>query len=96
MKTQRFPNLKWRDWKTDKPSTDVLESGGMYLVWSNRFGVRLTTENPSWWNLSAKRAGGTPGLRVRLYYRIGPTGMSDLLRAHIRRTARETASEVPK
>lgn len=83
----RFQNLKWRDWKIDKPSKDVLESDGMYLVWSAGKGVRLTTENPSWWNLPASRAGGTPGLRVRLYYRIGPTGMSALLRAHIRRSA---------
>jgi hypothetical protein len=85
MKTQRFPNLKWIDWKTDKPAKDVLESDGMYLVWSKRYGVRLTTENPSWWNLSSRRAGGTPGLTVRFYYRIGPVGLGSLLDARIRR-----------
>ena len=90
----RFPNLKWRDWNKDKPSTDVLESDGMYLVWSEKYGVRLTTENPSWWNLPADRAGGTPGLRVRLYYRIGPTGLGDLLKASLRRSKSKTGAKL--
>lgn len=83
----RIPNLKWRDWRTDKPDGDPLKSDGMYLVWSEKLGVRLTTEHPSWWNLPSRKAGGTPGTRVRLYYLIGPVGLGDLLKAKVRHTS---------
>lgn len=87
------PNLKWRDWRKEKPPKDNLVGAGMYLIWSEKFGVRVTTEHPTWWNLPSKRAGGTPGPAVRMWYRLGPTGLGDLLKAGLGKSARSDAGE---
>lgn len=73
--------IKWTDWRKQKPTEP-----GYYLVWSPRFGMSLTKEHPSWWNLPARRAGGSsPGTRVRMWCKVADFGVGLELRAALRR-----------
>jgi hypothetical protein len=80
--SNRMPNLKWRDWRKEKPlDDDIFGSAGIYLVWSPRKGVRLTSQHPCWWNMTGHHYRGE---RVRLWYFVGPPGLGMLLGAKLK------------
>jgi len=70
--------IDWKDWRKQKPKD---EPGHYYLVWSEKYGLRLIRDHPSWWNLPAGRAGGrTPGPRVRFWAKVADPGIGLELR----------------
>lgn len=73
--------LDWKDWRKVKPKDEP----GHYLVWSEKYGLRLISDHPSWWNLPAGKAGMHPGPRVRFWVKVADHGIGVELRRAARR-----------
>ncbi len=60
--------LRWHpvSQKPDKP--------GVYMVWSPRYGARIDSTHPTWWNFRSRRRKDLNGPKVVLWAYLWPMG----------------------